>query len=488
MKIVRWIIAPLCCLLSLVCCGNGNDGGSDAGRQPALDLKIYSWNGTYATFETQTLNATHVRALCLASGAAAPTAAEVCERGTRYTGTRFTVEGLEPMTSYVLYAVACNDAGACGSVQQVSFTTEYADPQPYAWESARSGILSYTDLVLCYGGSTHRTPFAWTAERFAPMVSYTDPEGKEHWLFDSFLCIEFQMGSYSINLGQHLDSGKREQWEELLDYWFGNSATGVGALEAAVAAAAERLGTPSEKRKVVMVMPDPIIYEYYSDMNSPTIYWGEVNGRQMDFSKAADRITAYKWYINEVRRHFDEAGYKYIELAGFYIVSEDLATPGDSWNPELKRWEEVIPSVAEYLHALNESLAWIPYNRAAGYTRWEEMGIDYAYMQPNIFWGKDLETKTWSRFFSDVKANDLAMELEFDDAVLEKTSGCEAYRTRLREYMSGARSNGIYGTKPLAYYQGQDTFYNLATSSAAGDRAIFDELCQFVLNNPLRKQ
>ncbi|WP_290535764.1 DUF4855 domain-containing protein [Alistipes sp.] len=488
MKIVRWIIAPLCCLLSLVCCGNGNDGGSDTGRQPALDLKIYSWNGTYATFEAQTLNATHVRALCLASGAAAPTAAEVCERGTRYTGTRFTVEGLEPRTSYVLYAVACDDAGACGSVQQVSFTAEYTDPQPYAWESARTGILSYTDLVLCYGGSTHRTPFAWKAERFAPMVSYTDPEGKEHWLFDSFLCIEFQMGSYSINLGQHLDSGKREQWEELLDYWFGNSATGVGALEAAVAAAAERLGTPSEKRKVVMVMPDPIIYEYYDGTKPSTTYWGEVNGREMDFSKAADRITAYKWYINEVRRHFDEAGYKYIELAGFYIVSEDLATPGDGWNPELKRWEEVIPSVAEYLHALNESLAWIPYNRAAGYTRWEEMGIDYAYMQPNIFWGKDLETKTWSRFFSDVKANDLAMELEFDDAVLEKTSGCEAYRTRLREYMSGARSNGIYGTKPLAYYQGQDTFYNLATSSAAGDRAIFDELCQFVLNNPLRKQ
>ena len=143
--------------------------------------------------------------------------------------------------------------------------------------------------------------------------------------------------------------------------------------------------------------------------------------------------------------------------------------------------------MAEYLHSLNESLAWIPYNRAAGYKRWEEMGIDYAYMQPNIFWGTH-EDYTWSRFFSDIKANDLAMELEFDDAVLEKTSGCEAYRTRLREYMSGARSNGIYGTRPLAYYQGQDTFYNLATSAAAGDRAIFDELCQFVLNNPLRKQ
>ncbi len=176
-------------------------------------------------------------------------------------------------------------------------------------------------MVLCYGGSHHRNPYEWTAGRFAPMVSYTDPEGKEHWLFDSFLCIEFQMGPYSINLGQHLDSGTRKQWEELLDYWLGDPATGVGALETAVAAAAERLGVPAEKRKVVMVMPDPIIYEYYSNMDSPTIYWGEVNGREMDFSKAADRITAYKWYIDRVRRHFDKADYRYIELAGFYIVS-----------------------------------------------------------------------------------------------------------------------------------------------------------------------
>ena len=64
MKMIRWIIAPLCCLLSLVCCGSGSGGGSDAGLRPALDLKIFSWNGTYATFEAKTLNATHVRALC----------------------------------------------------------------------------------------------------------------------------------------------------------------------------------------------------------------------------------------------------------------------------------------------------------------------------------------------------------------------------------------------------------------------------------------
>ena len=354
----------------------------------------------------------------------------------------------------------------------------------YPWER-RAGRPTASDAVLCYGNSHHRNPYLWDERRFEPYVTYVDEQGREHWLFDSFLCIEFVMVPYSINLGQKRTSGGREQWQELIDYWFGPD-NGVNALEEAIGEAAARLGAPAGKRKVVMVMPDPIIYEEYADTNTSTTYWGELNGRRLDFAKASDRIAAYKWYIDSVRRLFDEADYRYVELAGFYIVSEDLATPGDGWNPELKRWEEVIPEVAEYLHALNESLCWIPYNRAAGYRNWKRFGIDYAYMQPNYFWD-DKGEKPLSRFFSDIKANDLAMEFEFDDALLEKTAGSEVYRRRLREYMDGAKEHGIYGRKPLAYYHGQNTLYELSVSAAAEDRKLYHEFCRFVLDNPLRK-
>ena len=57
---------------------------------------------------------------------------------------------------------------------------------------------------------------------------------------------------------------------------------------------------------------------------------------------------------------------QFIDLAGFYIISEELVTPGDGWNHELKKSDEIIPPLAEYLHAINQSLNWIPYNRAAG--------------------------------------------------------------------------------------------------------------------------
>ena len=162
----------------------------------------------------------------------------------------------------------------------------------------------------------------------------------------------------------------------------------MDALEGAVKDASARLGAPPSKRKVIMVLPDPIIYKVYDGKGNgkgdpgSTVYWGELNGRKMDFSTAEDRIAAYKWYVDEVRRRFDLGNYQYIDLAGFYIISEELVTPGDGWNHELKKSDEIIPPLAEYLHAINQSLNWIPYNRAAGYKKWQQLGVDYAICSP----------------------------------------------------------------------------------------------------------
>ena len=492
---IRWIITPLLGLLTLVCCGNGNDAGSTSKRQPAMEMKIAATGGNHITLDIRWLNAARVHVLCRPTADAAGVTAEtVLAQGTTYTDHEVTIGGLEPMVPYTVSAVVSDDRGRHSALQSLQFVTTYSDPVPYAWEQARDGILSYTDMVLCYGGSHHRNPYLWEAERFAPLVSYTDEAGKEHWLFDSFLFLESQDTNvpgrvdYSYMIGVLRDTGYsagREQWNYLIDYWFG-ADSGVNALEAAVEAAAQRLGTPPTKRQVVMVLPDPIYFLQYGDTSSSTVYWGEVNGRKLDFSNYEDRITAYKWYIDQVRARFDAADYKYIELSGFYIISEELAADPGDFNYKYKEADKIIPRVAEYLHALNESLNWVPYNRATGYNRWKSLGIDYAFMQPNYYW--DGEKRPLSQFFADIKAQDLAMELEFEHTVLEKESGSDLYRKRIREYMQGAIAHGTYGTKPLAYYHGTNALVLLSQSSSATDRALYHEFCQFVLNNPLRAE
>lgn len=401
----------------------------------------------------------------------------------------------------LLAALAANHTPATaanGPTGDAAPATRDSEPKMYAWEQERDAIPSYTDLVLCYGGSHHRTPYRWDKERFAPSVSYVDEQGKEHWLFDSFLFIEFQDSSrpdggyYAYMVGLMKDYGfsaGKTQWKELIDYWFAGGS-GMDALEGAVKDASARLGAPPSKRKVIMVLPDPIIYKVYDGKGNgkgdpgSTVYWGELNGRKMDFSTAEDRIAAYKWYVDEVRRRFDLGNYQFIDLAGFYIISEELVTPGDGWNHELKKSDEIIPPLAEYLHAINQSLNWIPYNRAAGYKKWQQLGVDYAYMQPNYFWEGQ---KPLSQFFSDVKANGLGMEFEFDEALLEGKADCDTYKKRFREYMSGARLNNVYGTKPLSYYHGTNALYDLSKSTAAKDREFYHEFCRFVLDNPMRK-
>ena len=183
---------------------------------------------------------------------------------------------------------------------------------------------------------------------------------------------------------------------------------------------------------------------------------------------------------------FNETNYQYVELAGFYIISEDLTTPSYGWNNELKRSDEIIPPIAEYLNSLNECLCWIPYNRASGYNKWTDFGINYAYMQPNHFWD-DKNEHPLPRFFSDIKANNLAMEFEFDEALLEGKPNCDVYKKRFREYISNAKSEGIYGKQPLSYYHGTNGFYDLWASPAEKDKELYHEFCQFVTGNPLRK-
>lgn len=173
----------------------------------------------------------------------------------------------------------------------------------------RRNLQPPTDAVLCYGGSHHRTPFLWDKERLAPYVTYVDKEGGEHWLFDGFIFLEFQDTNrpdaelYAFETGHLRDKGEsagKAQWQELIDYYF-TDGNGIEALEEAVKEAAARLGKAPQKRKVIMVLPDPVIHRHYIDTMSSTTYWGALDGRQLDFNRNEDRIAACKWYIDRVR-------------------------------------------------------------------------------------------------------------------------------------------------------------------------------------------
>lgn len=349
-----------------------------------------------------------------------------------------------------------------------------------------------TDAVLCYGGSHHRTPYLWDEERLTPYVTCTDSAGIERWLFDGFIFLEFQDTNrpdgrlYTYETGHLRDMGfaaGKEQWQELIDYWFAEG-NGVNALEEVVARAAERIGKAPTRRKVIMVLPDPVIHRHYIDTTSTTRYWGEINGREMDFSRTEDRLEACKWFIDRVRERFEAGGYRHIELEGFYWLREIVTRPRDTaYSYHLTRSDILLPRIADYLHAQGYSFSWIPYYGSRGYDDWRLFGFDQVYLQPNHYWKP---ANAWEDVCAEIARYGVGMELEFELTLLRERSGSEAFRARFREYMDAARRCGIYGSKPFTYYHGTNGFHDLWASDDEEDRALFRELCAFILGNPLR--
>ena len=321
------------------------------------------------------------------------------------------------------------------------------------------------DMALIYQGGSHRLD--WTADEFRPYVVHRFADGSKDWLFDGFLFLEFKNGSgRHYTVGYEKLNARKGEWAWLLDRIF-EEGKSLSALDQCITEEIAELGKPGFKHQIVLGLPEAI-----RDQKD----WGELNGRAMDFSKEEDQLAVTKWYIDELVKRFKAAKYRNLELSGFYWVAETNNYCGQLTVP-----------ISEYIHSLGKLFYWIPYWQSKGAEDWKALGFDVAYQQPNHFFNHSIPDSRLDDACAFARKHGMAMEFEFDDALLEKTAGSEVYRRRLREYMDGAKEHGIYGRKPLAYYHGQNTLYELSVSAAAEDRKLYHEFCRFVLDNPLRK-
>ena len=395
----------------------------------------------------------------------------------------------------------------------------------YDWEEAREGILQFADLDLLSGGITTKTPNSWSEERLKPHVTFTDENGKEQWLHEAFLFIgneDSQTNSTFVISADGRKSGDQAAWKRFADYWM-SSAGVIKTLDQTVTDAISRIGQPEFTHKVVIAMPDPVMLEYFTDKSSSTTYWGKAEGRQLDFNSTADQVLAYQWFIDYVRESWNKAKPQNIELAGFYILSEDLVAKSSGWNYKYKRWDKILPYVAEYLHARKYGMYWIPYYQANGYDMTSQLGIDYTWLQPNKYWDypEKKQKKSWTWVFNTMNTYGHGMEIEFEGSHGESgwsqyeegvtrtsSSILETVRTYndaqgtpkgqpnpqaarnkqlLLDYMTRFKEAGYYGKARIATYSGTDGMYELATSPDEKDKEMYLEYCRFIVGNPLRK-
>jgi len=330
----------------------------------------------------------------------------------------------------------------------------------YQWEKERMELLNYNDMVLLYAGGAHRS-YSWDVNYISPYVTYVDENGKEHWLFDSFLFLEIHNGNgKTFATGYTKTPANQDDWTNLVNHYFQFDRV-LGALDKAIDSAIDRIGNPPNKRKIIIGLPEPI--KNQKD-------WGSVeNGIRLDFSTDEDRIKACQWYIDYVRIKFNEMKYKNLDLAGFYWIAEEATNT-----------RSIIKKIGTYLNDLKYTFNWIPYFKSDGYSEWKTLGFNYAYLQPNYFFNESVPTSRLDEACRLALDYDMDMEMEFDDRVLS-TKG---WGYRLRNYMEAFKKHGIWSSKRLAYYQGGTTLYNLSKSVNEEDRKLYHDFCKFVVEHP----
>lgn len=320
------------------------------------------------------------------------------------------------------------------------------------------------DTVLIYQGGSGRLP--WTPDQFQSYVSYADPrDGREKWLFDGFLFIEFHDQNRTFSAGE--GNGKwapadRHDWQHLLDKNF-EPGHGVPALEQCCAETEKRLGAPPRPRQVILTLPEPV--ENFTN-------WGELNGRPLDFSAPPDRVAACEWHVARALEKWRLLAPRHLALAGFYFVPESLSA-GNA---------RMLPLVARKIHERGLKFFWIPYWHAKSGGDWQAPGFDLASQQPNYFFHPQLPEAQLQAACDFARTHGMGMEMEFDDRLISQPA---VYAPRFDGYLKAFAGNGVKDSASMSYYEGGGTILRLARSKEKAAHDYYDRIAQWVVDRQL---
>src|SRR4029077_809494 len=113
-----------------------------------------------------------------------------------------------------------------------------------------------------------------------------------------------------------------------------------------------------------------------------------------------DRAAVVDTYLHEVARRVGAAQLEHATFVAFYWLNEGVRAIDTA----------LVLRVSAEVHAIHDSLIWIPSFRATGSLDWKALGFDEAWLQPNYFF--HLEVPTTRIDSALTMAHDAGMGLE----------------------------------------------------------------------------
>jgi len=219
-----------------------------------------------------------------------------------------------------------------------------------------------------------------------------------------------------------------EDWREYIDTILAPGGA-MARLDSAVAIVERSLGRRGQLYDVAIMIP-------YSNYQMDTLRY---QGTLYTLGEPRSGAALVAAYVSDVKTGFRARGFQHVSLRAFYWLHESIEGTDTA----------VVPEVAKRVHAEGFQFLWIPFFDAPGWRRWQALGFDYAWLQPNYFIVLALPALRVDSAIARARAFGMGIELEFDRRLLSSTA---QYEDRLGTYLSRLRAAPDLRT--LAVYDG----------------------------------
>lgn len=346
--------------------------------------------------------------------------------------------------------------GLPGEPQRPEILAHAEQPGPGADTYLR--IPEIKNILLAYTGSKGDLG-RWTSRDFLPMLAYVDEnysiKGK---MFDTMLFLPYADLACT-----------REGWSAYAGDLFAPGAQ-LPALEETMA----RLNQiPDYQRKANVILTVP-----YPDGQQDNFGILENGGGTLCFNEkkcgkvkaAEDRLLALHWFYNNLMDSWDRAGFDYLNLAGIYWYSENMAptSPGDV---------ELVQNTARLVRGDGLKFFWIPFYGAHGYDVWRSYGFNHAILQPNYYAGNAPPEERMDNAAELAKRYNLGLEIECDEGILYYNS---AYYKLFYKQLNKLNHLNLDKEATFAYYAGSKILVRAWRSDNYKIRSIYDDMYKWL--------
>ncbi len=279
-------------------------------------------------------------------------------------------------------------------------------------------------LAAINGNSNAGSDGNLTLEGALKHLAYLDQDGKiTDSFFDSVLFCPSMRFHFGEDIKENADRCRADFFAKGLNVDAWNTATAM--VQEAIP------GTPNSTVWLNLMCPETT--EYCSDVDG--------DGKAENLTTADGWYAYLKYQVDEYLKVWEQAGFEHTELLGFYWNNESL------YRETLALEKESIKKISAYIHSLGYKIFWCPYNTAYGIWMWEEVGFDFACLQPNYMF-RVTETTRMQNTADIAQLYGMCVELEIEIVISEGTVG------KYREYLRQGYDSGYMSSVKLYYVGG----------------------------------